>query len=68
MDSQLFIHSLSPKSEANMNLVLIFSHLRSRVSETYYFLPDLVLLQKRFSYEMGNSFVNHWSICIHTLE
>ena len=68
MDFQLFIHSLLPKFEGNMNLILIFCYLRSRLSETYYFLPDLVSLQKRFYYEMGNSFVNHWSLGICTLE
>ena len=51
-----------------MNLILIFCYVRSRLSETYYFLPDLVSLQKRFYYEMGNSFVNNWSLGICTLE
>ena len=68
MDFQVFIHSLLPKFERNMNLVLIFCYLPSRLSETYYFLLGLVSLQKRFCYEMGNSFVNHWSLGVCPLE
>ena len=56
MDYELFIHSLLPKIKANMNLILIFCYLATELSETYYFLLDLVHLQNVFCYEMGNSY------------